>query len=79
MAFTFKLRNETYTASTLAKLSEIYCSVRDASGEGYSTFPTPSIRDGKSIVGKFSYNGRIWSDMEYNPTAKPIYDNRVEA
>lgn len=78
MSFTFTLRKTTHKAETLKELSEIYSRVRDESGEGNSTFPKPTVRNGKSIIGVFSYNGRIWSG-DSAPGSVLIYDNRVEA
>jgi hypothetical protein len=72
------MRRTSYVADTLELASKIYCRVRDESGEGNSTFPKPTIRNGKSIIGVFSYNGRIWSnDGASNQVL--IYDNRVAA
>jgi hypothetical protein len=70
MVYTFKMRGVTFSASTLKGISEVYGMARDASGEGASTFLTPTIKNGKSIVGRFSYNGRI----RLNDAL--IYDNR---
>jgi hypothetical protein len=79
MAFTFKMRNQTFTAATLAELSALYCKARDDSGEGNSTFPKPSVRKvGGGVIGAFSYNGRIWNNAA-SPARTIIYDNRVEA
>ena len=78
MAYTFKMRGVTFTAESLSGISAVYSLARDASGEGNSTFPKPTIRNGKSIIGIFSYNGRIWSnDGAANQVL--IYDNRADA
>lgn len=72
MTYTFKIRCRAFVAATLAEVSETYNRERDISGEGASTFPTASVvREGK-VIGRLSYNGRIWapgSDTEL------IYDN----
>lgn len=70
MAYTFKLRGKTYAAESLADLSLQYGRVRDASGEGCSTFPTPAVRMGSAYLGALSYNGRIWNENGL------MYDNR---
>lgn len=58
--FSFTLRGETREASSLAGISAAYCRLREASGEGYSTFPLADvIREGKPVA-VISYNGRIW-------------------
>jgi hypothetical protein len=73
MTFTFKMRGETFAAPTLQELSSKYCAARDASGEGNSTFPKPTVYRDRKAFGTFSYNGRIWNGGEI------IYDNRLEA
>jgi len=77
MPYSFKMRNQTFTAATMGELSALYCKARDESGEGNSTFPKPTVRGGcdgpRGYIGKFSYNGRIWNDGVL------VYDNRVEA
>jgi hypothetical protein len=78
MAYAFSMRGNSYIADTLELASKIYCRVRDESGEGNSTFPKPAIRNGKSIVGVFSYNGRVWSNDGASGQVL-IYDNRMEA
>jgi hypothetical protein len=76
MTFTFQLRGKTYPAPTMPELSALYSFLRDASCEGNSTFPKPTVRGGcdgpRGIIGKFSYNGRIWKGETL------VYDNRVE-
>lgn len=78
MAYTFSIRGNSYVADTLELASKIYSRARDESGEGNSTFPKPTVRNGKSIIGVFSYNGRIWSN-DGSSGQVLIYDNRVEA
>jgi hypothetical protein len=56
MTFSFKHRGTTHTASDLAGLSILFCVLRDASGEGFSTWEDGEMPDGSHI----SYNGRVW-------------------
>jgi len=77
MEYSFKMRTKLYTASTMARLSELYCSERDQSGEGNSTFPKPAVFSDKKRIGVFSYNGRIWNNLGDGRAL--LYDNRVEA
>lgn len=77
MSFTFSMRGNSYVADTLELASKIYCRVRDESGEGNSTFPKPAVRNGKSIIGTFSYNGRIWSTPAEVGSVL-IFDNRKD-
>ena len=63
-----------HTVADFAQASEIYCTERDMSGEGASTFPNGKIigADGPHYV---SYNGKVWkgtsrsvkSELVYNP------------
>ena len=62
------------TAGTLAEVSAAYCAMRDASGEGASTFPVGLVYRGHILVGQISYNGRIWAQGGWVPGAEPIYD-----
>ena len=73
MTYTFKLRGKTYSAPSIAEASAIYGKLRDDSGEGCSTFPTPVLRSEQGSCGKFSYNGRLWNGETI------VYDNRIEA
>ena len=73
MAFTLTLRGARLRADTLADLSAQYCAARDRSGEGASTWPTPTIRDtDRPARLRFSYNGRVWDQ-----DGALIYDNRT--
>lgn len=59
------------TASTAALASRIYCTARDESGEGASTFPQGEWRGHR-----ISYNGRVWDGDKaiYNPGEGPTPD-----
>lgn len=60
---------------TLADASRHYCERRDQTGLGASTFPEATlIREGV-IIGRISYNGRIWHPVPWRPGDKPMYDN----
>ena len=62
MAFTFKLRGTTYTASSIAEASALYCKLRDESGEGASTFPMPALRGPQGPFGNLAYNGKVYCE-----------------
>ena len=49
-----------FPCATLAEASALYCEARDASGEGYSTWPEGRIT-GSAGPHRVSYNGRVWS------------------
>lgn len=60
---------------TLAEASRRYCERRDRTGLGASAFPDATlIREG-IVVGRISYNGRIWHPIPWRPGDRPIYDN----
>lgn len=70
----FKVRGKRYVGDTHEALSRAYCEVRDASGEGASTFPTPTVYDDSGAsVARLSYNGRVWGDKEWSPGDEPLY------
>jgi hypothetical protein len=75
----------TFAVADLAEASAKYSDIRDASGEGASTFSFGKIYDGRKCVGHVSYNGRIWRDdpcarnLDWRNPAQPIYDNRSAA
>lgn len=82
MSFHFRMRGETIMADSLADLSAEYSKRRNASGEGGSTFPSPTVYQDSKRLGYISYNGRIWPGHRldrYDPEKMPIYDNRVPA
>lgn len=60
---------------TLAEASRRYCERRDQTGLGASTFPEATLLHEGVIIGRISYNGRIWHPIPWRPGDKPIYDN----
>lgn len=57
-------------AKTAQSASEIYCDMREKSGEGSSTFPCGEWR-GNHI----SYNGKVWSDKnDWAVGIEPIFN-----
>jgi hypothetical protein len=81
------IRNVDYGADTLELLSAIYCRVRDASGEGNTTFRPVNVREAGKHIGHISYNGRVWdqplNDGLWMPPclddSKLLFDNRRAA
>lgn len=70
-------RRPKMTASDFADASAKYSVVRDASGEGGSTFRDGIIKQDGKIVARISYNGRVWPVGEWSPGMTPLYDNRA--
>jgi hypothetical protein len=66
-------RGLAFAVSTFAEASEAYCEARDASGEGYHTFPEGLLAlDGETY--RVSYNGRIWNGAkEWESGDKPVF------
>jgi hypothetical protein len=63
-----------YPIATFAQASQMFCTARDAFGEGASTTPTPLIVDGAgSVIGHVSYNGRVWPGADWAAGATPLY------
>lgn len=56
-------------AASAARASEIYCQMRDASGEGASTFP-----EGTWNGHRISYNGRVWEAGTEWPEGNTVYE-----
>ena len=58
--------------ASLEEASRVYCTLRDESGEGASTWPNGTVTGGYRV----SYNGRIWLGKDsaricvYNPYAQ---------
>lgn len=61
---------------SFAEASAIYCEMRDASGEGGSTWRDGRLYRGEEYVARISYNGRVWAPGEWAPGAEPLYCNR---
>lgn len=73
MAYTMVIKRKAYSAETLAAASRIYCTIRDRSVAGASSFAGVLLhKDGKP-VGRISYNGRVWASLEYTPNETPLY------
>jgi len=70
--FTFKLFGKTHTAATLADASLVYSTLRDQSGRGASSMPTPELLWNGETFGHFSYNGRIWDKPSRDWTADSV-------
>lgn len=73
--FTFNLFGKTYEAATLADASAKFSALRDKSGRGASSMPTPILfRDGE-LFGYFSYNGRVWntSPRDWSPESVMLF------
>ena len=60
---------------TLADASRRYCERRDQTGLGASAFPEAELMLDGVVVGRISYNGRIWQPVPWRPGDRPIYDN----
>lgn len=63
--YSFNLHGTRYDVISLKDASEVYCSLRDDSFEGASTFPMPKLYktvDGgtRKEYGRIAYNGRIF-------------------
>ena len=58
----------------LAEVSKIYCTLRDRSGEGCSTFRDGVVKENGKTIGFVSYNGKIWPGSDYDPAATPLYN-----
>ena len=66
--------------ASLEAASQEYCAykkIKDATTRLSST-PTGTIVDiDGNVIGRVSYNGRVWSPEPWTPDASPIYDNRI--
>lgn len=70
------IRGRRIVAPTFAELSSVYCRIRDASGEGGSTFGPAIIRNDSGVaVAYISYNGRVWpgSPQEWSADRVCLY------
>lgn len=76
------IRGEMLHTETLKELSELYCEIRDETGEGCSTFRPVNVglAGTPEIVGHISYNGRVWTGlMNQLENGTLLYDNRITA
>ena len=65
--FSFKLRRQKYVSQSLNELAESYATLRDSTGEGYSTFPAVTVYKKGNKIGRFSYNARFWPSATEKP------------
>lgn len=65
--YTLTVRGIRRGFSTASECSKWYSELRAASGEGASTWPPVKLFRDKKLIGRISYNGRIWnlSDQPY--------------
>lgn len=60
MTMTLKIgRRATLPVASYAEASNAYAAQRDASGEGFSTFPFGKLYKGKKQIGYVTYNGKV--------------------
>lgn len=59
--------------TSFSRASALYSELRDASGEGYRTWPDGELRSNHAAY-RVSYNGKVWlgpegenADLVYNP------------
>ena len=65
-------RRHSINVASLEEASRIYCTLRDESGEGGSTWP-----EGKVGAHRISYNGKVWLG-KWESGAKPVFDPYAE-
>lgn len=67
-----------YQVESLARASEMYCTARDASGDGASKVPEAKVvtADGRPVA-RISYNGRVWPPAPWFDGMQPLHDNRA--
>lgn len=66
-------------AADWSEASELFAARRDRSGLGASMFPDAEVLLADIVVGRISYNGRIWPPKPWHLDVQPIHDNRVVA
>lgn len=64
-------------ATDWAEAARLYCARRDELGLGASQFPEALMFVADMLVGRISYNGRIWAPGDCQPDDVPLYDNRA--
>lgn len=72
-------RNRRVPVASLAEASAIYSAARDRSGKGASGWPDGAVLEDNKVIGRVSYNGRVWAPGPWKPESMPLYDNRTEA
>lgn len=70
--------NRRVPVASLAEASAIYSAARDRSGKGASGWPDGAVLEGDKVIGRVSYNGRVWEPGPWKPDSVPLYDNRRE-
>lgn len=65
---------KTYEVKNLEEASRLYTSVRDTFGVGSSEISAGKVYEGRKQLAVVSYNGRIWSPVEYREVGKPKGD-----
>ena len=69
-----------FRTTSLQLASERYCAVRDESDLGASQFADGSISIAGAIIGRISYNGRVWEPARFGKCdCALLYDNRLPA
>lgn len=54
--------------------SRVFSELRDASGEGASTWPDGFVNDYGLNVARLSYNGKVWEPGDWKPGDRPLFD-----
>lgn len=68
-----KANGKTITVADFAEASRVYSEMRDAFGLGASRFRDGKIIDGREIVARISYNGKVWHPGEWKSGDVPLF------
>ncbi|MAD98945.1 MAG: hypothetical protein CMB99_16585 [Flavobacteriaceae bacterium] len=74
---TMELEASSFTAA-MPEASQLYREYRDATGEGFRTFPIGHILFGNEPLAEVSYNGKVWplggTAFPRDPSLQPLFD-----
>ncbi len=61
-------------AADIIEASRLYADARDASGEGFRTWPDGSVFRNGAKVARISYNAKVWQPGKWTPGRTPIFN-----
>lgn len=69
-----QIGDRAYPVRSVEHASWLYGKLRDASGEGYSTWPEGFLRKDRRVLYRISYNGNVWKGLVWKAGEIPVID-----
>ena len=69
-----QIGDKAYPVRSVEHASWLYGKLRDASEQGYSTWPEGVLRKDRRLLYRISYNGNVWKGLIWKEGDNPVLD-----